>query len=71
MAQQDFTPAQYRATIIELMDFVTTELDLDPSAQWSAYVTSPEAIKVIAHTQINHILDNLLNEVPDEVVIYP
>lgn len=71
MASADFTPAQYKAAIIELMDFVTEHLDPDPSAQWASYVTSPGAIKVIAHTQINHILDNVLNEVPDEVVIFP
>jgi hypothetical protein len=58
----EFTPEQYRAAIIELMQFVTTHLDPDPSAQWAAYVTSPEAIKVIAHTQINWILQGLSRE---------
>lgn len=57
-----FAPSDYESAIVELMEFVTTHLDSDPIAQWAGYVTSPGAVRVVAHTQINHILAGLSRE---------
>jgi hypothetical protein len=67
---QEFTPDQYEAALVELLDFVTTHLDPDPAAQWAAYFTSPGSIKLVAHMQVERALSGLSNE-PDELVIYP
>lgn len=62
MATQQFTPEQYQAAIIELMEFVVAELDPEPAAQWAAYVATPSSIRLLAHVQIDHVLAGLSRE---------
>lgn len=45
MASADFTPAQYRAALTELLEMVMTELDPDP-APWGDYFTNPVSKRI-------------------------
>lgn len=56
MAEQQFTPEEYEFAIAELMEFVTTHLDPDPSKYWADYVTEHRSMRLLGHAQARHTI---------------